>query len=216
LTIATEVAIMRQEARPASIGEVKVSVPDYMEDVIATLSHLARSSNNVNQRSGVSVRLSVSNTEVLAANALRRSLRSGESYVVPRVCDLAAIAASTAGKIEIESLEDGREGSILENLVRSAVLTVYKQRVTPDQVRDVVAAFDEGVVAHTGEDVSSTDEVALLTQIPAMRAPVLSLAAGDESQAAVAAAVEFLLEGLHLSKRLNKDSLGSKATYRGR
>ena len=216
LEIETEVAIMRQEARSASVGGVNVRVPDYMEEVIATLSHLARASSQVNQRSGVSVRLSVSNSEVLAANALRRALRAGEREVVPRICDLGAIAASTSGKIEIESLEEGREGAILENLVRAAVLTVYKQRVTPDQVRDVVAAFDEGIVAHTGEDIASADEVALLEAVPALRAPVLSLAGGDESPAALAAAVEFVLEGLHLSKRLNKDAAGSRATYRGR
>lgn len=216
LEVETEVAIMRQEARPASVGDVSVRVPDYMEEVIATLSHLARSSSQVNQRSGVSVRLSVSNSEVLAANALRRALRAGETEVVPRVCDLGAIAASTSGKIEIESLEDGREGAILENLVRAAVLTVYKQRVTPDQVRDVIAAFDEGVVAHTGEDIASADEVALLESVPALRGPVTALAGADQSPAALAAAVEFVLEGLHLSKRLNKDASGSRATYRGR
>jgi len=192
-------------------------MPEYMEDVIATLSHLARASSHVNQRSGVSVRLSVSNSEVLAANALRRGLRAGEREVVPRVCDLGAIAASTSGKVEIESLEEGREGAILDNLVRGAVLTVYKERVTPDQVRDVIAAFDEqGIVAHTGEDVSSADLVALLEAVPALGAPVTRLTGGNESPAAVAAAVEFVLEGLHLSKRLNKDASGNRATYRAR
>ncbi len=216
LEVSTEVDIIRQEARPASVGDVKVTMPDYMEEVIATLSHLARVSTHVNQRSGVSVRLSVSNTEVLGANALRRALRAGEREVVPRVCDLGAIAASTSGKIEIESIEDGREGAILENLVRSAVLTVYKERITPDQVRDVIAAFDEGLIAHTGEDVSSTDLVALLDSVPALKAPVLALTGGSESPPAVAAAIEFIFEGLHLSKRLNKDGAGSSATYRGR
>ncbi len=86
-------------------------VPDYMEQVIATFSHLARASTHVNQRCGVCVRLSVSNLEVLGANALRRGLRAGEHDVVPRVCDLEALAASTAGKIEIESLEEGRDGA---------------------------------------------------------------------------------------------------------
>ena len=216
LDVSTEVAIMRQESRAASVGDIKVTVPDYMEEVIATLSHLARSSSHVNQRSGVSVRLSVANREVLAANALRRGLRAGEREVVPRVCDLGAIAASTSGKIEIESLEEGRDGAILDNLVKSAVLTVYKERVTPDQVRDVVAAFDEGTVAHTGEDVSSTELVGLLESVPALAAPVQGLTGGNESPAAVAAAVEFVLEGLHLSKRLNKDAAGNRATYRAR
>jgi len=212
----TEVAIMRQEARPPSVGDVTVQLPAYMEQVVATFSQLARGSNQVNQRSGVSVRLSVSNLEVLGANALRRGLRAGERQVVPRVCDLGALAASTSGKVEIESLEDGREGIILENLLKAAVLTVFKELVSPDQVRDVVAAFEEGIVAHTGEDVASLDEARLVEQVPALRVSVNALAGGDESPAAVAAAVEFVLEGLHLSKRLNKDASGTSATYRGR
>jgi magnesium chelatase subunit I len=32
----------------------------------------------------------------------------------------------------------------------------------------------------------------------------------------VASAAEFVLEGLHLSKRLNKDAMGTRSTYRSR
>ncbi|MCB0956651.1 MAG: sigma 54-interacting transcriptional regulator, partial [Ilumatobacter sp.] len=214
----TEVHIMRQEARPPSVGDIAVRMPHYMEQVVATFSQMARASNQVNQRSGVSVRLSVSNLEVLGANALRRGLRAGETTVVPRVSDLGALAASTSGKIEIESLEEGRDGVILENLVKAAVLTVFKEVLPFDQVREVVSAFEEGTIAHTGEDVPSADLAALLESVPALRAPVGTLTGGDESPAAVAAAIEFVLEGLHLSKRLNKDALsgGAAATYRGR
>jgi magnesium chelatase subunit I len=216
LEVATEVSIMRQEARPVNVPGVDVQVPDYMAEIIATFSHVARASTQVNQRSGVSVRLSVSNYEVMAANATRRALMVGETVVVPRICDLEALAASSAGKIEIESLEDGREGAILEHLIRSAVLTVYKDRVRHELVRDVVTAFEEGVIAHTGEDVPSSDLVALLEQLPGLRAVVADLAGDRATAAAEAAAIEFVLEGLHLSKRLNKDAAGSKATYRGR
>jgi magnesium chelatase subunit I len=216
LEVATEVAIMRQEARPASVGDVHVTMPDYMEEIVATFSHLARQSSHVNQRSGVSVRLSVSNSEVLAANAVRRALRTGERTVVPRVCDLDALASSTSGKIEIETLEEGREGQIVDNMLKAAVLTVYKERLSIERMRDIVAAFEEGVVAHTGEDIASTQEAELLSSIPALREPVAELTQGDESPAAVASAVEFVLEGLHLSKRLNKDASGARSTYRSR
>ena len=216
LEVETEVAIMRQEARRASVGDVHVTMPDYMEEVIAEFSHLARQSSHVNQRSGVSVRLSVSNSEVLAANAVRRALRSGEREVVPRICDLEALAASTAGKIEIESLEEGREGQIIENMLKGAVLAVFKQRLSPDKLREVITAFDEGVVAHTGEDLTSVSEAELVGKVPALREPVATLTRGVESPAAVASAIEFVLEGLHLSKRLNKDTSGTSATYRSR
>ena len=214
----TETAIMRQEARSASVGDVTVNMPAYMEQVVATFSQLARGSNQVNQRSGVSVRLSVSNLEVLGANALRRGLRAGERVVVPRVCDLAALAASSSGKIEIESLEDGREGMILENLVKAAVLTVFKEVVPFDTVREVLPAFEEGAIVHTGDDVPSADLARLVDEVPSLRAAIVALTGNDESPAALAGAVEFVLEGLHLSKRLNKDvtSGSGAATYRGR
>jgi len=212
----TEVSIMRQEARAASIGEVSVTMPDFMEETIATFSQQARQSSQVNQRSGVSVRLSVSNYEILSANAIRRALRAGEREVAPRVSDLDALAASTSGKVEIESLEEGRESQILQQLVSAAVLTVYKDRAPGEMMREVVTAFEEGVIAHVGEDIPSGELVALFNVIPALRAPVLALTGGNESPSVLASAVEFVLEGLHLSRRLNKDTSGSKATYRGR
>ena len=213
----TEVRIVRQEARPPSVGHVTVTVPAYMERVVATFSQLARSSSQVNQRSGVSVRLSVSNYEVMAANALRRGLRLGETNVVPRVCDLEAFAASTGGKIEIEALEEGREGQVLRDLIRHSVLTVFREVVSPELTRAVLASFEEGAVVHTGEDVGSEDQAMLLGNIPALRPIVDSLIDGDDSAASVAAAVEFVLEGMHLSKRLNKDtSATGGGTYRSR
>src|SRR5215204_5403787 len=99
LDVPTEIAIARQEARPFDVDGVRVAVPAYMTEIVATLSHLARESAHINQRSGVSVRLTVANSEVLVANATRRALRHGEREVSPRVSDLDALAASTMGKV---------------------------------------------------------------------------------------------------------------------
>jgi magnesium chelatase subunit I len=220
LDVETEVEIMRQEAAqlgvPSDSSPITVRVPEYLADVVATFSHLARSSNQVNQRSGVSVRLSVSNYEALSANALRRGLRAGERQIVARIDDLDALAASSQGKIEIETLEEGREGVILDTLIKGAILTVFKDLIDPEQTRTVVDAFEEGAIAHTGEDITSEDLARLVDEVPALRVPVADLTGGDESPAAVGAATEFVLEGLHLSKRLNKDESGAAATYRGR
>jgi magnesium chelatase subunit I len=216
LEVATEVAIAQAEVRPLEAEGLRVVVPDYMAEVVATLSHLARESSQINQRSGVSVRLTVANLETLVANAARRALILGEADVVPRVSDLDALASSTSGKVEIEALEEGREGQIVEHLLRAAVLTVFREHLAVEELRDIVEGFDTGRVVHAGEDVVSADYLALLDELPALSEPVSRLAGGDESPATVAAAVEFVLEGLHLSKRLNKDAAGGRATYRGR
>jgi magnesium chelatase subunit I len=212
-----ELDIVHQEAHvPAVVdGGPRLEVPDFMAEVVAEMSQLARQSPHVNQRSGVSVRLSISNYETLAANALRRALRLHEPEAVPRVSDLAAIVTSTQGKIEIEALEEGREERILQGLVSAAVLAVFRRRVPTEHLGPVVSAFDEARVVHAGDDLPASAYAELLSQLPALETPVLALANG-ESPGAMASAAEFVLEGLHLSKRLNKEAAGGRATYRGR
>jgi magnesium chelatase subunit I len=214
----TEIAVMRQEAALVQADGLRVEVPDHMTEIVATLSHLARQSPHINQRSGVSVRLSVTNFETLAASALRRALRLGEPEAVPRISDLESLAASTSGKVEIETIDEGRDGHVIERLVHQSVLTVFKSAVPTDRLRGAAADFDAGEVMHTGDDVPSARVVESLSRFPALRDAVLALPglAGSESPAALASGVEFVLEGLHLSKRLNKDAAGTRATYRAR
>jgi magnesium chelatase subunit I len=214
-----ELSIVEQEARVPRGEGVSIAVPEFMGQIVATISQLARQSTHINQRSGISVRLSVANYETLIANATRRTLRAGEAVVAPRVSDLDALGPSTAGKVEFETLDDGREGEILEHLVRAAVLTVFKQLVPPESHRAVIEAFDNGVTVRAGEDISSHDYVALLQQMPALQVPVRALLEHEddkESPAVVASAVELVLEGLHLSKRLNKEASGGRSQYRAR
>jgi magnesium chelatase subunit I len=210
-----ELAVVRQEATPMGVPGLTVDVPDHMAEIVATISHEARRSSHVNQRSGVSVRLTIANYETMVANATRRALRLGETMVVPRVSDLEALPASTAGKVEIETLDEGDDGAVLERIVKASVLGVFRRRCPMERFRDALAEFDGGTILHTGDDVASADYVAALEQLPALRAAVLPLA-GSEHPAAIASAVELVVEGLHLSRRLNKDASGSRATYRGR
>jgi len=214
---ATELAIVLQEAQvPDQVpGGPAVVVPAYMAEMVGELSQLARQSPHINQRSGVSVRLSIANYETLVSNAVRRALRLGEPVAVPRVSDLGALVTSSQGKIEIEALEEGREDRIWQALVAAAVLAVFRRRVPADQLAPVVAAFAGDRVVHAGDDLAADSYLQVLADVPELQAPVGTLAEG-ESPAEVAAAVELVLEGLHLAKRLNKDAAGAKASYRGR
>ncbi|MFA5566552.1 MAG: sigma 54-interacting transcriptional regulator [Acidimicrobiia bacterium] len=216
LEVSTEVEIALQEARPLEASGVSVEIPTFMSEIVVTLSHLARQSPHINQRSGVSVRLSVANLETVVANAARRALRQGETEVVPRISDLDALASSTAGKVEIETIEDGRDGQIIEHLLRSAVLSVFKDRVSPEHFRAVLDAFEAGEIVDVGEDISADAYAELLDEMPALRTPVEELVGANASVGEKASAIELLLEGLHLSKRLNKDAAGTRASYRKR
>ncbi len=206
----------RGDGAPGSVGAPSVVVPEFMSEVVAELSQLARQSPHLNQHSGVSVRLTIANYETLVANATRRALRNGEAEAVPRVSDLQSLLSSTQGKVEIESLEEGREEAVLSQLLNAAVLLVFRRRVHLADPQALVGAFTEDTVVHAGDDLPSTAYAETLERVPELAAPVLALTGGSEDPAMVASATEFILEGLHLTKRLNKEAAGPRATYRGR
>ena len=133
----TEVRIMEGEADLPTAG-VPVQVPRFMKEVVAEISQLARRSTHLNQRSGVSVRLSIANYETLVASAVRRALRTGEPVAVPRVSDLSALVPSTQGKIEVEAMEEGHEDEVVAQLVAAATLSVFRRRVTLDDPQSIV------------------------------------------------------------------------------
>jgi len=210
-----EMEVVAQEARPLVASDLSIEVPGFMAEIVAELSQQARQSPHINQRSGVSVRLTIANYETLVANATRRALRNGERVVVPRVSDLDALVSSTAGKLEFETLDDGREEQVLERIVKASVLEVFRARTRPERLSRIVTAFDEGLVVHTGDDLAASEYASFMPQVDGLSEAVSDFGVG-ESPAGAAAAVEFLLEGLHLSKRLNKDAVAGKATYRAR
>ncbi|HUZ20089.1 MAG TPA: sigma 54-interacting transcriptional regulator [Acidimicrobiales bacterium] len=214
--VATEMAIVDQEAAPISIPGVAVEVPAFMAEIVARLSQAARASGRVNQRSGVSVRLSVANYETLVAAALRRALRLGEADAAPRVSDLGALFASTLGKVEVDALEEGEDREVVAGLLSTAVLQTFREHCPPAHLAEVVGAFSEGRDAEAGPLVASTAYVKLAAEVPRLGEIVSGLAGAGASASQVASAVELVLEGLHLSRRLNKDELGATAAYRAR
>jgi magnesium chelatase subunit I len=212
----TELTIVAQEARSFESAPVRLYFPEYMSEIVARVSQLARRNPRVSQHSGVSVRLSVTNQETLGAAAIRRALREGDSEAVPRVSDLGALVSSTLGKLEIESLEEGEDEELVDKLIKAAVLQTFREHCPPETLGQAVNGFEDGKVVHAGPDLPSQNYVRILEEVPALRTPVNVLTPESESPAAIASALELVLEGLHLSKRLNKEAAGARATYRAR
>ena len=221
-TLDHELAIVHQEKQrfEPGEGEPAVAVPAFIDELLAELTHLARRSPEISQRSGVSVRVTVANAEVLEAAAIRRAVLLGEAVAAPRISDLGAVIASTVGKIELESVGDeAPEERVVERLITKALFATFGRRVAIDDLEDVILAFEDGLVVETGERVPSREYVRWAHEVPGLFDAVRRLGAfdvtdGAEEPAVVASAVEFLFEGLHLSRRINKDRSGSAVVYR--
>ena len=209
-TIDLEIEIMEQERSIYGTAGIEAMVPLFMKEIVAELTHLARRSHDVSQRSGVSVRMSVANYENIVSNATRRAIRLGERQTAPRVSDLAGVLASTTGKIEIEGLGEVQEDQIVDKLIQGAVAAVFNRYFSVRDFDRLVLAFDNGLTVDASEMMPSHDYVHQLSHLDGVADAVAKLDVGG-NPAAVASAVEFILEGLHLNRRLNKD----ESTYSG-
>ena len=211
-SIQHEIAIMEQE-RTRFPDEDKIVVPKYITEILAEITFQARQSNEINQRSGVSVRVSISNYETLLGNALRRSIRHRDKWVCPRTSDLPYIVASFSGKIELETFEEGRESRVTDDLTRKAVLRVFGDYFDVAELEDLVTAFDLGKTAETGSEKHASEYPALLKKIPELSPAVKKLTEDDRPEV-ISSAIEFILEGLHLNRRLNCDRAANGYVYR--
>ena len=205
-----EIEIMHQESSGLALSGDSY-IPEFMSELVAEISQQARRSPSINQRSGVSVRMSVSNYETMVSSATRRSLIAGEQQTVPRISDLWALASSMAGKIEIDAFEPDAEKELIPRLISTAVLNVFRQRFNVDELRDLIGYFDSQQVVELGPAVASQDYASLVERIPGLAEAVRKL--DDSSPGAVASSVELILEGLHCSKKLNKREQSGKIGY---
>jgi magnesium chelatase subunit I len=213
VSIEDEITIMEQERRQFSGDDFDCYVPRYMKEIIAELTHFARKSPDINQRSGVSVRVSIANYETIISNAVRRAITLGEKLAVPRISDLAYIVSSTTGKVELESFEDTREEKLLDDLTKKAVFTVFNRYYQLPRLEEVITQFNTGFSVEVSDTMPAKSYVRNVKEVTGL-AKVVKGVDDSERPETIASAVEFVLEGLHLNKRLNKSKLEGKTVYR--
>jgi magnesium chelatase subunit I len=211
-TLEHEIAIMEAERTEFPVDGIRTLSPDHMKQIVAELTHLARKASEISQRSGVSVRVSICNYENLMSNALKRAVRLGEREAAPRVSDLGAIVASTSGKIEMETVGDTSEDKVLGRLMQKAILNVFGRHFGAPELESVVKVFEGTLAIQVADDMPTADYVRQVAELPPLR--TLAQKLGATEPATLASAVEFVLEGLHLTKKLNKDTHAGAARYR--
>ncbi len=212
-TVEDEIAIMEQEATYPPPAGMDVRMPQFMKDIMAQITFEARGSNEINQTSGVSVRVTINNFESLISNAEKRAVRNGDTEVVPRLSDLHSVYASTAGKIEMEYAgEEKKEEELIERLINRAVLKVFDKHVKIDELKEIIAYFDQGWGVEVSDTAPVDEYIEAVRTIPGLRDAVAKLGPA-ESPALMASSAEMIFEGLHLHQKLNKERRGGRFAY---
>ena len=186
-----------------------------MTEIIEQITIEARKSPYVNQKSGVSARLSIANYETMVANARRRAFILGEKEAVPRMSDLNYLYTSSSGKIELDPFreETVNEFQVFGKIMDKAVAQVFKEHMEKD-------SLETGVPDMSGDKHVRMSELTpvqaeyknIISQLPQIWEPVHHLN-GKNSEAYQASCVEFVLEGLHLSGKLSRTKVGEMFDY---
>jgi magnesium chelatase subunit I len=213
LTIAEEISIMEAEQRRFENDKIAVSVPQFIKETIAEITHLARQSPDINQSSGVSVRVSIANYETVIANAIRRAAILKEKTAVPRISDLPYVHASTDGKIEMEgSFDDTKNPDVFDVLTARAIQKVFNHYCSMNVLEPVVEVFQNGLKVEVSDMLHNQFYLDMLKKIPGIERSFSTLINGQQPEI-TASALEFILEGLYLNKRLSKTRLPGKYIY---
>jgi magnesium chelatase subunit I len=213
-TSEAELKIVENERKKFQDDGFQVMVPQFMKEIIIEITRQARQNPYINQRSGVSVRMSISNYENLISNAFRRALRLNEDKVVPRISDLSYIYASSSGKIELEVIEEEKGAQIVEDLIKKAVKTIFDRYFKPSNFESFLARFTPGQAITVGSTLPAKEYAQILSNYSELMDGVIHLGSYDNA-VTVASAIEFILEGLHLHKKLSKETIAGKQLYRG-
>ncbi|MQA29659.1 MAG: magnesium chelatase [Luteitalea sp.] len=201
------VAITEQEAWTARPGGLKVDIPQFVREVVEEVAFQARADRKVDKRSGVSQRLPISTLELVVSNAERRALANGEKIVVPRVTDVYAALPSITGKFELEYEGELRGAEqIARDLIRSAVGSVFTSMFDGQDTRTVVEWFDLGGSLPLSDGTSAQEVVAQTRSVQGLSdlAEQSGLAPGAAAPA-VAAAIDFVLEGLCAQRKISRN-----------
>ncbi|MET8277252.1 sigma 54-interacting transcriptional regulator [Micromonospora sp. NPDC005174] len=213
-----ELALIRQEA------DLVAAVPEHVLEVLARFARAVRESPSVDPRSGVSARFAIAAAETVAGAALRRAglLAASDDAdgrpeaAVARVGDAVSVTSTLRGKVEFESGEEGREIEVLAHLLRTATAETFRAHLAGLDLSGFTALVEDGAAIETGELVGSAELLRQVGTVPGLAKVLDRLGLGDApTPEEAAAAVEFVLEGLHLTRRLGKDVTESGRTVYG-
>ena len=206
--LSEEIAVITQEAH------LVAEVPEVLLEVMARFTRALRDSSAVDQRSGVSARFTIAGAETIAAAALHRATRQGETEGVARLVDLETAVDVLRGKVEFETGEEGRETEVLTHLLRTAVAATVRERFAGLDLALLVDAIEEGATVASGGQVPAAR---FLEGLPRLGESdlydQLAQRVGATSPGEVAGAVELALEGLFLARRIGKDTADGETIY---
>ncbi|MGE5313285.1 MAG: sigma 54-interacting transcriptional regulator [Acidobacteriota bacterium] len=230
-TVKDAISITEQEAWTERHG-MQVVIPHYFKEIIEFIAIEARKSEFVDQKSGVSARMTIAAMENLISNAERRALALKETTITPRICDLPYVLPGLTGKVELV-FEGEQEGAtkVGRSLIGKAVREVFKHYF-PDPLQKprtrgqagsheeseyakIIQWFESGNTLEVSDTMPLYSYIAELERVKGLRDLTKRyLKLDNASKEELASAMEFVLDGLHQNSKIAKDDVTNATVYK--
>ncbi|MBI5764846.1 MAG: magnesium chelatase [Planctomycetes bacterium] len=208
------IAIMEQEAGLDLDGPFPVKVPLFMKEICEQVTIEARKSPFVDSQSGVSARFSISNYRTMVAGARRRAAVLGESHAVPRISDLAHIASSSLGKLELDLMSSHQmtEQQVIESVQAAAIKKVFDEYCDQHGFEEISAIFGKGVAVEVGDMLPSIAYAEKLKRVPPAWEKAFEINPSTDA-AMRASCVEFVLAGLWAHEKISRSTKHGRVSF---
>lgn len=208
----------------------KIVIPYYFREIIEMTAIMARFSEFVDQKSGVSARLTISSIENLISNAERRAIMNNDELIMPRMCDVLSILPGITGKVELV-FEGEQEGAlkVAKALISKSVREIYKkyfpdplmkkkkaaaEKEVKDPYAEVVEWFQYGGKVNIKDDMTFKEYFKELKKVDGLENFVKKFPQYYETETELASLMEFVLDGLHQNSKIAKDEIDSEILYK--
>lgn len=209
--------------------KMKIVIPYYFREIIEMTAMQARFSEFVDQKSGVSARLTISSIENLISNAERRAIINSDDMIMPRMCDVLSILPGITGKVELV-FEGEQEGAIkvAKALISKSVREIYKkyfpdplirkkksqEKEIKDPYSEIIEWFQFGGKVSIKDDMTFNEYLKELRKVDGLEKFVKKFPQYYESEYELASLMEFVLDGLHQNSKIAKDEIDSEVLYK--
>ena len=214
----TGLAITRQEIDIPDIAPTVV-VPEFVEHIIEEITVQARTNQLVNQKSGVSARLSIANYETCVASARRRALLLGEELGIVRLTDLGNLFASSSGKIELDPYRDEAvtEYQVIMKIIDQAIKDLFLEYFPENKYESNMEAITGQIFSANQIEISDTMPLSSYRDILKVVPGLFDLVQDqgwDKDDGLFAVGVEFILEGMAVTQKLSRRKLGEIVSFK--
>lgn len=214
--------ITRQEAWIDRNGLVKITVPEIYRTILENVAFEARNSEYIDQKSGVSTRMTITAMEQIISAAERRAVHNSEKETTVRITDLYHMVPALTGKLELV-YEGEQEGAVnvAKHIIGRAINNTFKsvfpdpgKRATEEQrgdYQDILDWFASGNSLDLPDLISDKEYRSRLDSVTGLAAAVKKFAGSTSDD--LYPLMDLVIEALHQNSKLGKDDLDDTRSY---